>query len=200
MLQGCGFYVYPGWTRMGECWRREKDASSNAFVGKVTNLLWFSSEKNGKAESGSREEARKARKEKKQGEGWHANGSVKNKSKALLFFYFYIFPISISVSITVLGICSNLKEWSGFSVSCGVFDKVHEIDGWRHESFLGGGLGASSLSKKYMWNVWAPKCYFMHCFQCVKFLLKWMLWICLAIEYQCLCQPTIPFLYRVPNY
>ena len=83
MLQGCGFYVYPGWTRMGECWRREKDASSNAFVGKVTNLLWFSSEKNGKAESGSREEARKARKEKKQGEGWHANGSVKNKSKAL---------------------------------------------------------------------------------------------------------------------
>ena len=150
MLQGCGFYVCPGWTRMGECWRREKDASSNAFVGKVTNLLWFSSEKNGKAESGSREEARKARKEKKQGEGWHANGSVKNKSKALLFFYFYIFPISISVSITVLGICSNLKEWSGFSVSCGVFGKVHEIDGWRHESFLGGGLGASSLSKKYM--------------------------------------------------
>lgn len=141
MLQGCGFYVYPGWTRMGECWRREKDASSNAFVGKVTNLLWFSSEKNGKAESGSREEARKARKEKKQGEGWHANGSVKNKSKALLFFYFYIFPISISVSITVLGICSNLKEWSGFSVSCGVFGKVHEIDGWRHESFLRGVLG-----------------------------------------------------------
>ena len=75
---------------------------------------------------------------------------LKKKSKALLFFYFYIFPISISASITVLGICSNFKEWSGFSVSYGVFGKVHEIDGWGLESFLGGSQGIFPIKKIYL--------------------------------------------------